>query len=184
MIKVKFHKKVEKGRKDSFWFEGLVATVSCKGIEVYIRTSANQPRVVFKQNEKEFSGNAARRKARELGYTDRKINLLAEKEMFNSSNSFKIHLGENDNTYNYRMGYADLDMAIKEAKRIIKNKLPQPVATTKKIEAKIKELAAITADEVAEKINEMKFSDSVIKAVRYPRQMLLETIISELEKKV
>jgi hypothetical protein len=64
-VTVKYYKKVEKGRKDSFWFDGQVAVVT-KGKHLISLEATGHIDVVFKQDGKSYDNDSTRRYAKKI----------------------------------------------------------------------------------------------------------------------
>lgn len=119
-IKVKIHVKPEPQRKDSFWFDGHVATVTDGKTTVNIIAQGHVD-VIFNANETAMSNAHARKEARSRGYTDRKLGGLSKHDGWNNNNWFAFEvITPGKEMYLDEATNVNLDDAIKESKGIIK----------------------------------------------------------------
>lgn len=86
-LKIKIHQKPEPRRKDSFWFDGHVATITDGEITIDVMAQGHID-VCFNPNEKSFSNNDARKEAINRGYTDKKLKNLNRHDGWGNNNWF------------------------------------------------------------------------------------------------
>lgn len=85
--KVKIHQKPKLRRKNSFWFDGHVATVTDDEITIDVMATGHI-NVCFNPNEKYFKDKQARKEAIKRGYTDKKINNIMPHDGWGNNNWF------------------------------------------------------------------------------------------------
>jgi len=117
-IKVKIYKKPEPRRKDSFWFDGHVATVTDGKTTVNIVATGHVD-VCFNPNETNYDNDSARKEARKRGYTDRKINNLYNHDGVRNSNWYSFELISQGSTKWDSYTDVELDGAINYAKDLV-----------------------------------------------------------------
>lgn len=117
-IKVEIHKKPESRRKDSFWFDGHVATVSDGKTTVNI-IATGHIKVCFNQNESNYSNDFARKEARSRGYTDVKLKNLSKHDGWSNNNWFDFEIIGNGKTFLDDYTDINLDDAIFYAKEVV-----------------------------------------------------------------
>lgn len=86
-MEIKIFQKPEKCRKDSFWFDGEVASLSLGETSVSIMATGHVD-VCFNENESNVSNDHARKEARRRGYTDRKLKNLSKHDGWSNNNWF------------------------------------------------------------------------------------------------
>jgi len=118
--KVKLHVKIQPRRKNSFWFDGHVATVTDGKTTVNV-ISQGHVDVVFNVNEDSMCNEHARKEARSRGYTDRKLSNLSKHDGWSNNNWFAFEV-EREGHKPYWDEATDIgfDDAIQTAKEIIK----------------------------------------------------------------
>nr|WP_298657441.1 hypothetical protein [uncultured Flavobacterium sp.] len=90
-FKVEIHQKPEPRRKDSFWFDGHVATVTNGKTTVNI-VALGRIDVFFNPNESSMTNDDARKEARKRGYTDKKLTNICKHDGFSNSNWFTFEV--------------------------------------------------------------------------------------------
>ena len=95
MIKTTIIQKPQPRRKDSFWFDGQVATVS-NGSKTISIEAQGEISVMFNPDEGFYKGRNARAAALLAGYTDRKLNNLYRHDGWGNNNWFAFYWVEND----------------------------------------------------------------------------------------
>ena len=118
-IKVEIHQQPEPRRKDSFWFDGHVATITDGKTEVSIIATGHVT-VCFNPNEENVNNDYARKEARSKGYTDKKLNNLSKHDGWSNNNWFEYEITKDGKTTKYeKTTDVDFDDAIKTAKSIL-----------------------------------------------------------------
>lgn len=90
-IKVKLHKKIEPRKKNSFWFDGHVATVTDGKNSINI-ISMGHVCVSFEPNGDLYKNDDARKVAKKRGYTDIKLNNLSKHDGWSNNNWFSFEV--------------------------------------------------------------------------------------------
>ncbi len=121
-FKVKIYKKPQPRRKDSFWFDGHVATVKLADVSVDIMATGHID-IIFNEDEPSYENTDARKVARKRGYTDKKLDNVHGGWLNNNWFGFIINLpGDTDSTLRWDDATAiNFDDAISMAKQIIKD---------------------------------------------------------------
>jgi len=111
---------VEPRRKDSFWFDGHVASITDGKTEVRI-VAMGHVDVIFNVNENSFNNNSARKEARNRGYTDQKLKNLNRHDGWLNNNwyAFEIVKDGKEEIDDYTDVY--LPDAIDYAKQLLKD---------------------------------------------------------------
>lgn len=113
-IKVEIHQKPEPRRKDSFWFDGHVATVTDGKTTINVVATGHVD-VCFNRNESNMSNDYARKEARSRGYTDKKLKNLSNHDGWSNNNWFGFEVVKDGKTtwdeytdvnFNDAIGYA------------------------------------------------------------------------------
>ena len=121
---VKTFVKQEPRRKDSFWFDGEVASVKLGKVLVSVMATGTI-RVVFNPDEDMFNDQMATKEARSRGYTDRKLKNLSNHDGWSNNNWFGYIVqidGEKEYKWNDQTDI-NLDDAIFAAKQIAEEEL-------------------------------------------------------------
>ncbi len=118
---IEIYKTPEPKRKDSFWFDGHVATVTDGKTTVNVIAQGHVC-VYFKPNEKTaYSNDTARKEARSRGYTDKKLKNLNRHDGWLNNNWFCFEIiNENKNLLDENTEI-DFDEAIKYARELVIN---------------------------------------------------------------
>jgi hypothetical protein len=119
--KVEIHVKPEPQRKDSFWFDGHVATVTDGKTTVNIIATGHVD-VTFNRNDENcYRNSEARKEARSRGYTDRKLNTMGRHDGWGNNNWFAFEVITQGKSMYWDEGTeTKFDDAIHAAKEIIK----------------------------------------------------------------
>ncbi len=121
-VELTYQTKVEPRRKDSFWFDGHVATVSNGKTEVRI-IAMGHVGVIFKVDEPGFNNDYARKEALKRGYTDQKLKNLNNHDGWLNNNWFAFEVVlQGGKTYLDDATDVYLPDAINTAKNILKDK--------------------------------------------------------------
>lgn len=119
--KLEYHKTIEPRRKDSFWFDGHVATLSNDKATVNI-IAMGHVSVSFKANGEQYANDMARKEARTMGYTDQKLKNLNRHDGWANNNWYAFEVVVNGQTYWDDATDVYLPDAINTAKEILKEK--------------------------------------------------------------
>lgn len=126
-VKVNIYVKPEKGRKDSFWFDGHVASVTDGETTIDI-VSSGEIGVTFNPDEDLFKNKKAVKEAKKRGYTDRKLNnIMNSHDGWSNNNWFGYIIEKKGQRKSDNINWADstdinFDDAIKRAKNLLKVK--------------------------------------------------------------
>lgn len=119
-IKTEIHQKPEPRRKDSFWFDGHIATVTDGKTTVNVIATGHVD-VCFNPNESNVDNDHARKEARSRGYTDVKLKNLNKHDGWSNNNWFGFEvIKDGKTTWD---DYTDIkfDDAIGYAKDLVTN---------------------------------------------------------------
>lgn len=94
-MKVYIHQEPERKRKDSFWFDGHVATVENNNTTVKV-IAMGEINVCFNPNERIFKNDEARQEAICRGYTDIKLFHLSKHDGWQNNNWFAFEVLKDD----------------------------------------------------------------------------------------
>ena len=119
-MKTTIYQTPETRRKDSFWFDGHVATISNKKAKVnIIATGAIQ--VSFAPNEDYLRDGHAVKEARSMGYTDRKLRNISKHDGWSNNNWFAFEIVRDGKATWSPDTETKFDDAIRTAKQILKD---------------------------------------------------------------
>ncbi len=119
--KIEYHVDLEPRRKDSFWFDGHVATISNDDVTVNIIATGHLC-VSFKENGESFANDMARKEAMSMGYTDQKLKNISKHDGWQNNNWFAFEVVKGGKTYWDDATDVYLPDAINTAKEILKEK--------------------------------------------------------------
>ena len=119
--KIEYHTEIEPRRKDSFWFDGHVATVSNDRVQVNIIATGHVA-VCFNVDENNYINNSAREEARARSYTDQKLKNISRHDGWSNNNWYGFEVVVNGQTYWDDATDVYLPDAINRAKEILKDK--------------------------------------------------------------
>jgi hypothetical protein len=115
-ISIEYFQKVHSKRKDSFWFDGQVASVSNGTISVSIEATGHKA-VSFSESGKSYTNEAAVKQARRRKLYDQDIESLYER--FQNANWFNLVVIDGDQTTSLERVISDLDDALAEARSFL-----------------------------------------------------------------
>lgn len=94
-IKLEIHQKLEPRRKNSFWFDGHVATITDGEIRIDVMAQG-EINIIFNPNEDTFKNNSARKEASSRGYTDKKLKNIYNHDGWGNNNWFDFLVTEKE----------------------------------------------------------------------------------------
>ncbi len=115
-LTIKIIQPIKKRRKDSFWYNGQVATVSTGEKTISIEAQGDVL-VSFNKDEDLYPNDKARKEATKRGYTDRKLNRMNTHDGWSNNNWFAFYWVENDQYLDTTS--INYNEAIKVAKELI-----------------------------------------------------------------
>lgn len=119
-IEIKIHQAPEFKRKDSFWFDGHVATIT-DGKNTINIIATGHICVFFEPDGDSYKNDEARKFARSKGYTDIKLNILFKHDGWSNNNWFAFEVIKEGKTPVWdEATEISFDNAIETAKNIIK----------------------------------------------------------------
>ena len=122
-IKVTQYKKPQPRRKDSFWFDGHVATVKSGKVQINIVATGHID-VCFNPNEPFYDNKDAQRIAKKRGYTDKKLSMLSRHDGWGNNNWFGFEVIQNGGeSFWMDETETNFDYAIKMAKEMVSERL-------------------------------------------------------------
>lgn len=184
---VTIHKQPQPRRKDSFWFDGHVATVEKGNVKVEV-IATGHIEVMFSENDKGYENKDAVQIALDRGYTDTKLKKLNEHDGWGNNNWFGFEITINDKSYWHDDTSTNFDEAIEIAKSIvneisaeqIENK-KQPLVGLERYPEFKDAVERVSENTVLMLKNEAR---KITSDMPYKEQFLLEEIIRSLQERV